>query len=236
MTDCDLSSRMATPLGNRIREARKRSGLTQARLGELMGVGQTTIQGWENGRNEPALENLNKLAEKTSSDKNWLIGLKPQADSPPENNNPGAIAPFPSGLVKIEPGSRLPKTNDLPILGHVRAGAMGLFLDQGVVGGYAMRPSVLEGNAAAYAVRVYDDSMKGKLEAGWVLQVDPLRDPRPGDFVVVQTGDGQAFVKCLVRRTDRAIICEQFNPPKQVEYPARKTKLHLVVGIDLISR
>jgi len=146
------------------------------------------------------------------------------------------VATSGSGRVSIERGRTPPKHRDLPILGYVKAGEVGFFLDQGVVGGFAMRPSDLEGIDQAYAVRVYDDSMKGKLHPNWVLQVDPFRHPQPGDFVVVQLHDGQAFVKALVRRTAKSITCEQFNPPKQVEYPTRTTKLHLVVGIDLISR
>lgn len=214
-----------------IRRGLQKPGKTQAGLAKALGRDPSVVSKILTGQRAVKASELQKI--------------QTYLDTPPDasilrrilevKNNPQFIA-APPGLVTMEPGASLPKTNDLPIRGHVRAGAMGLFLDQGIVGGYAMRPSALEGNLEAYAVRVYDDSMKGKLEAGWILQVDPLRNPRPGDFVVVQTSDGQAFVKRLMRRTDRAVICEQFNPPKQVEYPTRTTKLHLVVGIDLISR
>ena len=153
------------------------------------------------------------------------------------DNDQQEVATQNSGRVGLERGRTPPKLRDLKILGYVKAGEVGFFLDQGVVGGYAMRPSDLEGVEEAYAVRVYDGSMKDKLQPNWVLQVDPFRDPRPGDFVVIQLHDGQAFIKALVRRTQKAILCEQFNPPKQVEYKPEKVRaVHLVVGIDLISR
>lgn len=38
--------------GWRLRLARERKGLSQEALGEMMGVGATTVQGWEKGRNQ----------------------------------------------------------------------------------------------------------------------------------------------------------------------------------------
>ena len=51
-----------TELGARIREARKQVGLTQARLGELVGVRSHTVWCWEAGRMKPNHENLVELA------------------------------------------------------------------------------------------------------------------------------------------------------------------------------
>ena len=49
-------------LGARIREARKRVGITQQRLGELVGVRSHTVWCWEAGRMKPNHENLVELA------------------------------------------------------------------------------------------------------------------------------------------------------------------------------
>lgn len=40
---------------NRIGLLRKENGLNQLELGELLGVGQTTVSAWENGTNEPSM-------------------------------------------------------------------------------------------------------------------------------------------------------------------------------------
>lgn len=45
-----------------IRMARKRKGLTQAELAKLMGVHQTNIVAWENGKWSPRARHLPKLA------------------------------------------------------------------------------------------------------------------------------------------------------------------------------
>lgn len=100
-----------------------------------------------------------------------------------------------------------------------------------------MRPESLRGVKDAYAVRVADNSMEPRYEHGNVLQVDPHRDPKPGDNVVIQLKDGQAFLKRLVRRTERALICDQFNPKQTVEYLTNTVStIHMVVGIDYLER
>lgn len=42
-------------MDNRVREARRRRGLTQAQLAEAMGVSRNTINSIENGRYTPSL-------------------------------------------------------------------------------------------------------------------------------------------------------------------------------------
>ena len=48
-----LMHKALTTWGNRIREARKALGLSQATLAEKLGVSQPTINRWELGRVEP---------------------------------------------------------------------------------------------------------------------------------------------------------------------------------------
>ena len=44
-----------TFLGQRLKEARKKKGLTQQQLGELLGVSFSTVNRWEKGHHEPTL-------------------------------------------------------------------------------------------------------------------------------------------------------------------------------------
>lgn len=60
-------------------EARKRKGLTQERLAELLGCKKSTISNWENGRSKPTLTDAFRVAELLESDVNELFyGLKVQ--------------------------------------------------------------------------------------------------------------------------------------------------------------
>ncbi|MBR1425384.1 helix-turn-helix transcriptional regulator [bacterium] len=50
-------------LGKRLRELRKRKGINQEKLAELINVDPTTISNIENGKNYPSLINLENLLD-----------------------------------------------------------------------------------------------------------------------------------------------------------------------------
>ncbi|MGL4778669.1 MAG: helix-turn-helix domain-containing protein, partial [Aeromonas veronii] len=47
----------------RIRELRKKHGLTQQKLGELIGVKKSSISQWENDEHSPSGDNLAQLSK-----------------------------------------------------------------------------------------------------------------------------------------------------------------------------
>jgi SOS-response transcriptional repressor LexA len=152
-------------------------------------------------------------------------------------NTKGLVATRKSGAVSFLPDRHPTLARDLPIRGHTKAGKEGFFIDQGETWGFAMRPETLRGVAEAYAVRVHDESMSPRYEPGTVLLVDPFRQAKPGDNVIIQLSDGQAFVKVLLRRGGGVVACSQFNPKKTIEYKQTKVKsIHLVVGVDYLER
>ena len=61
-------------LGARIREARKRVGLTQQQLAELVGVASHTVWAWEAGRMKPQHEHLVELAFHCETSAEQLLG------------------------------------------------------------------------------------------------------------------------------------------------------------------
>ncbi|HTP85080.1 MAG TPA: S24 family peptidase [Alphaproteobacteria bacterium] len=132
-----------------------------------------------------------------------------------------ALAPIPP------PGPR-----DLPIRGHAKGGANGAyFFEQGVVQAYVERPWFLMGVPTAYAVYIQNDSMEPVFRHGHLAYVNPSVPPSPGDDVVIHLKDGQGFVKRLVRRTARALIAEQFNPARHLEWPTDSVEtVHLIVA------
>lgn len=46
-----------------VKEMRKKRGLTQKQLAELLGVKQQNISDWERGERSPSVKNLKKLSE-----------------------------------------------------------------------------------------------------------------------------------------------------------------------------
>ena len=62
-------------LGDRIKEARLRVGLTQQQLGEIIGVRKQTITGYEKGEREPDAIKLNKIAQVLNVTGDYLLDL-----------------------------------------------------------------------------------------------------------------------------------------------------------------
>lgn len=65
----------------RIREARRRSGLSQKELGAMLGVSATAVHKWEHGQSEPDIETTARLARLFHMSLDELCGQ----DAPEEN-------------------------------------------------------------------------------------------------------------------------------------------------------
>ena len=61
-------------IGDRIREARLKAGLTQRRLSELLGVSAHAVWSWEAGKMKPTPEHLLELAYQCETSTDWLLG------------------------------------------------------------------------------------------------------------------------------------------------------------------
>lgn len=61
-------------LGQKIRDLRKQKHLSQTELGKYIGVSQTTVTAWENGRAEPSSGYLSKLADYFNVTTDYLLG------------------------------------------------------------------------------------------------------------------------------------------------------------------
>jgi len=217
---------------NRIKDLRLARRWSLERLGERAGTTRQQIYKLENGELRLSHEWMERIA-RAFGDGVRAADLLPQ-DNPPYPSPP-AVSFESSGLAFEERDYRA-GPRDLPILGYVKAGQEGLFIDQGERQGVTVRPEVLRDVRTAYAVRVHDTSMSPAFEPGYVLHVDPTRPVKPGDNVVIQTADGQAFIKRLVRRTERVVICEQFNPRQPMEFkPAKVRAIHMVVGCAMVE-
>lgn len=57
---------------DRLKEARKKSGLNQDELAEMLGIAKTTISGYETGRREPEIAVLSKIMDVLKVDANYL--------------------------------------------------------------------------------------------------------------------------------------------------------------------
>ncbi len=74
--------------GQKLKALRKKQNLTQAQLGEALGVAQRTVASWEQETRQPDLDTLVALAKFFQVSTDYLLG-----NSPPKNINPLPLAP-----------------------------------------------------------------------------------------------------------------------------------------------
>lgn len=63
---------------NRIKEIRKKFGMSQRQLGQLLSVSQTTISAWETGRNEPDIGSIFVMADHFDTTPKKMMGYVDQ--------------------------------------------------------------------------------------------------------------------------------------------------------------
>lgn len=60
--------------GNTLKTLRKEKGISQRKLGEILGVVNQTVSFWENGSREPDLDTLIKIAKYFNVTVSYLVG------------------------------------------------------------------------------------------------------------------------------------------------------------------
>lgn len=68
-------ARARTTFGERMKDARKASGWTQARLASRMGVTVDTIRRWESGQAQPKVDDAVAIAQWLGVDGRKLVGV-----------------------------------------------------------------------------------------------------------------------------------------------------------------
>ncbi len=75
-------------LGNRLKEARKKCGLTQSELGDLIGVGKSAICSYEKETRNPTVDNIIELMCVLGVSADYLLGtdniIKTTSDKTPK--------------------------------------------------------------------------------------------------------------------------------------------------------
>jgi len=219
-----------TDLGTRIRERRRELGLTQAELGERVGMKQQSIQSVEDGKAQRPRK-LREIARALRTSEAFLLGETSNDEGPLEERlslTPNASEPHPVPLM----------SRTIPILGRGAGGVDGMFVLNGEKVGEVRAIPPLEQVPNAYAVYVFGDSMEPRFSSGEIVYVDPVRPPRRGDDVVVQLkaerdGDPPAgYIKRFLRQTADQVVLQQFNPEQEVTFPAERVfRIHVIVGL-----
>lgn len=222
--------------GDRVREARKKRGMTQKQLAAASGLSQTTISDIERGRNASSAD-IVALARAVGVSAEWLAdGRGPRTlltpDLPPaEGVNAAAPADAQGGheggtlLTGLSPAPD-PKGR-VPLISNVQAGHWTHAADllqpgeayDWIETGVTVRPHT-------FALRVTGDSMEPEFAHGTIVIVEPEMDAHPGDYVIAKNGDEEAVLKKLVR--DGADL---YLVPLNTRYPIKPLGTARIVGV-----
>ena len=198
------------PIGNNIKRLRAESGLTQDRLGELVGVTGKAVCSWELGLKTPRMPVIERLADLFGVSKTEIIE---DAKSTP-----------------VSPITRV------PILGRVAAGS-GCLADDNLDGYENVPTDILSTGEEFILLNVKGDSMSPKIEEGdrLLIQLQPSVDS--GSYAVVLIDDEDGVVKkvCYSKNRIELISENPYYPPRIFE-DSEVTRVRVVGLVKYIFR
>lgn len=129
---------------------------------------------------------------------------------------------------------------DVQVWGNAAGGSSRAdFQFNGQIIDHVRRPPGIASQQGVFALYVVGTSMAPKFEEGNLIYVSSSRPALIGDYVVVElqpmkegdTHDG--YIKRLLKRTPTKLVCEQFNPKKQIEFDlSRVKKVYRVIPLE----
>lgn len=185
-------------LADRLTLAMRIKGISQAALGEGVGVSQTTIWKLMNGKTS-SNRKLYEIADYLKINLNWLVS----GDGEMENNQP---------------------TNEIEYIGNIKEGTIIVKGEaiMGTDGAFQMdedfngRLKFHSDDPHAFALKVKGDSMFPRINSGEFVVIEPNIVPCSGDEVLVRTKDGRNMIKKLEFHRDcvyRFTSINQDHPP-----------------------
>lgn len=202
-------------VGIRVQQRREQLGLSQAELGELVGVSQQAVNLIETGKTKNP-RYIVSLAKALQTSTDWLQGTSENVNEAAATTQPPVSNVVPAPGVSVPTPLEMPR--NLPVRGSAACSSgNGAFQIETDVVDWVRRPPILNGISDAYALYLTGDSMEPKWSSGDLVLVHPKRPVRPGDHVVLILQDGPhetpyAFCKRLVRRHGGIVTVEQYNP------------------------
>jgi len=201
---------MDTYLGERIKIARKKAGLTQGELAKKVGITYPTLNKYEKNHRVPNSQILDRIARELNCDPGWLL----------------------SGAGDILRGSTDLDTlsvSNIPVLGRVPAGFPDRVSEEIIE--YIRLPKIPLG---AYALIVKGNNMSPNIKDGDYAIFFPDSHIGNGDIIVVIDEWGEYSLKRYRMKDDEVLLVSD-NP----EYPTYGlTGKHKIVGkvIDIWRR
>lgn len=164
---------------NNIKKYRLQAGMKQIELCNILGISQGALSGWENGRYEPDIKSLNKMAEHFNITVDELLG-NTRAESGGSKSSP------------VRKGVRI------PVLGYVPAG-MPIEAIEDILDYEEITPEMAR-NGEHFALKIKGDSMIPNIMDGDIVIVRIQPDVESGETAIVKVNGDEATCKRVVKQ------------------------------------
>lgn len=176
--------------------------MTQADLAEVAGVTKNAVSQWENGRAEPRMGAIERMAACYGLKKSYLIEDGGMDLIDPVTKKPRDPSVLPADALPVYSSGEA--TVPLLALGRVHAGE--LSDEEAAEGRVEVPASVLERHPRAFALAVEGDCMDRVVPEGAHVLVDPDREPGNGSIAVVETEGYRAVMRRWYRGSSTLML------------------------------
>ncbi len=181
-------------LQNRLKSLRKENKFTQEDIAKKLNMTTSGYGYYEQGKNKPPLEILQKLASLYSVSLDYLLG----------NDD-----------IRLKNEIKIDSVVKVPVLGSVRAGIGGLAVEEVIGYEYAFN---LPSDASDYFyLKVKGDSMEPKISEGDLALVKKQCDVESGELAIVLINGDEGVIKKVIKTENHTVELHSFN----AYYPAR---------------
>lgn len=215
-------------LGNRIRELRKKKGLTQAQLGEMVGSDGNTISRWELNKLGMGKEYILKFAQALDTSTAYLLG---ETDAPIRaargSSRPTELS---ESNVVLEPTNPM-GWRKLPLLSRMTSACAGsgnglAFADEEVESEQYFPAEIygkFDPRHPPFLIHVEGDSMEdADIHDGAVAVINPAEEVYDGDAALVCWNRDQVAIKLVYWRPDGGVELHAANPKHSKVYTFSK--------------
>ena len=213
---------------NKIKDLRKKKGITQEELGEVIGVTKTAISYYESGKRQLTADILQKLSIYFNVSTDYILGREDTPDPGWKTVNDPDDPRFPPKVFPAEPLPDLDRETALiPILGSVRAGYDN-YAEENLEGYLQVDDRLKSMHPDAYVLNVRGDSMEPEIKHGDIVICAPDVEIRNNDVAVVCVNGDVGTVK-RVRFDNNGLTLVPANPNyKKLHYSAEDVETYPV--------
>ena len=177
-------------IGKQIKRLRKERKYTQANLAELLGTKPTTVASWEQGRNKPLMDKVQKMAIIFNVPISEIVGGE-------ENDTPSNIIyPLSDGLQRVT----------IPIIGEIACGDP-ITAEENIEGYTEETFEKPIPSGTLFALRCKGHSMEPTIHDGSLVTIREQPDVEDGEIAAVLVdGDTEATLKRVKRQGDLVML------------------------------